>query len=149
MLETTELEGPIGVRLVALAGPGTRLHDRHGIYLDLVGVGIPFLPLEPLWHAADVRLNHFNVLVLDVADVLVSKLKRYVGTDREDIRQMIDGGHVDHARMLARLLDVIEWHKYDGRSDALPAMAERFNQVERDWFGVEETTIDLPDEVFR
>jgi hypothetical protein len=42
---------------------------------------------------------------------------------------------------------VIEKYQFDARSDRLPAMVKRFQQAERDWFGVPETPIILPDHV--
>lgn len=61
------------------AGKGTRLHQQHRLYIDIVPQGIPFLPHGPNWQqltALSETLSHFDVAVLDVVDVVVTKLKR-------------------------------------------------------------------------
>src|SRR5262245_11345863 len=50
VLETAELSGPIQKKLRDLAGPGTELHARHRLYVDIVGMAVPFLPQIPSWH---------------------------------------------------------------------------------------------------
>lgn len=56
-----------------LAGKGSELFDRHGMYLDLVRGSLLYLPVEPSRHAYPVAWRHFDVTVLDVADVCVAK----------------------------------------------------------------------------
>jgi hypothetical protein len=54
---------------------------------------IPFLPQVPLWHSMpklSASLRHFEVEVLDVVDVIVSKLKRFNANDVSDIEAMVD-----------------------------------------------------------
>lgn len=115
----------------------------------MVGASTPLLPSLPVWHRCDLGLTHFDVLALDVADVVISKLIRFHSDDRDDIRAMIEKGHLNHARALERLLDVIEKYQFDARSDRLPTMVRRFQQAERDWFGIAPTEIVLPDHVDR
>jgi len=149
VLETQEICGPVRERLIELAGRGTDIHKRHGMYLDIVGHAIPLLPADPLWHPRDLDLTHFEVHILDVTDVVVSKLVRYHGDDRADIRAMIEEHHVQQQRMLERVQSVIERYQFDARCNRLPDMVERFNQAERDWFGVTETPIELPEHIYR
>ena len=47
VLETESLTQPIKDALLALAGHGTKLASRTGMYLDIVRNGIPFLPSVP------------------------------------------------------------------------------------------------------
>ncbi|MEQ1851432.1 MAG: DUF6036 family nucleotidyltransferase, partial [Chthoniobacteraceae bacterium] len=92
VLETTALTADLQGRLLALAGKGTALHTRHGLYLDIVSQAIPFLPQVPLMHPLrDVNrtLNHFEIEVLDIVDVVVSKLKRFHANDVSDIRALV------------------------------------------------------------
>lgn len=92
--------GQIAQDLLALAGKDTLLHRQHQVYLDVVGSGIPFLPHSPTWkpvEALNASLRSFEVLALDVTDVVVSKLKRFHDNDRADIKAMTDRDLVDHA----------------------------------------------------
>jgi len=130
-------------RLRDMAGPDSALYQKHRMYLDLVSRNIPMLPPEPLWHGYVIDgLEHLEVRVLDIADVCVSKLKRWTANDRDDVEAMIDLGHFEHARVAERLREVVEayWHEYP---DHLQRMVERFSQLERDWF-LGSTTFRLP-----
>lgn len=59
ILETEQIRGLVGERLLALAGKDSELYVRHRIYLEVVGRGLPFLPHGPAWHARDLGLTHF------------------------------------------------------------------------------------------
>ncbi len=149
VIETEQMGAEVKARLLAFAGKGSALHRRHQMYLDLVSPNIPMLPPEPLWHHYPLRLERFDLLFLDVADVLVSKLKRFSSSDRDDVRAMIEGEHVQHRRIVRRFQEVIERYRFDGRAARLPEMAARLNMAERDWFGVEETEFeDLEDLIY-
>lgn len=77
VLETASLTGESKSLLLVVAGAGTRLHRRHGTFLDVVASGLPFLPLGPTWHPLtelNASLGILDVAVLDVVDVVVSKL---------------------------------------------------------------------------
>jgi hypothetical protein len=50
VLETSSVTGETKNLLLAVAGAGTRIHQRHGIYLDVVAGGLPFLPHGSMWH---------------------------------------------------------------------------------------------------
>lgn len=129
-----------------LAGIDSALFDRHRIYLDLVHSSLPYLPEDPLWHAFPGPWRHIDTVVLDVADVCVSKLKRWVGSDREDVSQMIARGHLEHVRFVERFCSMVVKQAFDGRADdLLPRMVDRLHEVERDLFALDHrTTIDLP-----
>lgn len=101
VLETASLTGEIKSMLLAMAGKGTRIHQRHGIYLDVVAGGLPFLPHPPRWlplAEMNASLGVFEVAVLDVVDVVVSKLKRFHANDQSDVKAMIDRELVPHDR---------------------------------------------------
>lgn len=44
MLETAQVSGDVVATLKRLAGKGTPLHERHRLYLDVLGPHFPFLP---------------------------------------------------------------------------------------------------------
>lgn len=148
VLETNALTGDIQARLLALAGRGTALSRRHGLYLDIVSRGLPFLPQIPLCHPLDElngRLERFDIEVLDVVDVVVSKLKRFHANDVSDVRAMVDAGRVDHARLVERFRLAVDVFSCDARADDLPRYVGNLHRVEREYFGVPESDIELPD----
>jgi hypothetical protein len=76
VFETIDLTDEDKQRLRTLAGPGTALHDRRRLYIDIVSNGLPFLPQGPIWHLLpkiNGELQHLELVVLDVVDVVVSK----------------------------------------------------------------------------
>lgn len=147
VLETAELRGGIRERLMVLAGRQSRLHNRHGLYLDIVHHALPFLPEEPCWHedaALSQQLTSFNVLMLDVVDVVVTKLKRFSPSDREDIDAMIRLDLVNHESLVTRFRSAVGRFAFDARGEELGRYRENLHQVERDLLGVEESEIELP-----
>jgi hypothetical protein len=147
VLETTDLSDDVKQRLVALAGAGTELHRRRKLYIDIVRNGIPFLPHVPLWHSLpeiDGALSHFELRVLDVVDVVVSKLKRFNANDESDIDAMIDRGLVPHERLVDRFRVAVDAFIGDARAPDLPKYIANLHRVERDMLVVPETEIYLP-----
>lgn len=145
LLETAELDDDTKSRLRRLAGRNSRLHVRHGMYLQIVHGAIPFLPQQPNWRPVKQLENlvHFEVVALDVVDVVVSKLKRFDARDAVDIRAMINQGLVSHGDLVARFNQAVEWFKFDARAEDLPRYCKNLNRVERDLLGVVETEFDL------
>lgn len=147
VFETTELAAETKNRLLALAGPGTKLHEQQRIYLDIVANGIPFLPHVPVWHDVPEitrALQHFELAALDVVDVVVSKLKRFNPNDQSDIDEMIQLGIVPHERLLERFRSAMDVFSYEARAEDLPKYIKNLHRVERDMIGVLETEIELP-----
>ena len=148
ILETTNLTGETKERLLALAGEGTPLHQRHRIYLDIVPNGLPFLPSGPLWHPLvelNASLQTFEIQVLDIVDVVVSKLKRFHANDKIDVMAMIDRDLVTHDRLLSRFRAGVDRFSEDARAEELPRYVRNLHEVERDMLGVPPTDIELPD----
>lgn len=139
VLETTQITPELQEELQRLAGPGSALHTKHRVYLDVVKKGIPMLPPEPLWHYYNLRLENFTLYVLDVADVVASKLKRFNHNDRDDIQNMIYKNQVNHNTLVSRFREIINRYRFDGMSHHLHKMAKNLNEAEKDWFLVEET----------
>lgn len=147
ILETDDLENGIGPRLLDIAGEGTRMHRRHRMYLDIVARGLPFLPWPPAWHPVtelNRSLEHLELEVLDVVDVVVSKLRRFHPADISDIEAMVDLGRIPHDQLIDRFQRAVESFTMDARAPDLPKIVSNFNRVERDLLGVAESEIDLP-----
>ncbi len=147
VLETRELVPTIKQRLLDLAGPGTEIHRRRGIYVDVVAGGIPFLPQRPRWHPLNElnhSLAHFRLYALDVVDVVVSKLKRLSANDASDIEAMVERGLVQHDDLAARFREAVDYFACDARAEDLPRYVANLHRVERDMLGVAETPIELP-----
>src|SRR5262249_13115261 len=63
VLETRDLTDPVKKRVLALAGRGTDLHKKYGMYIELVPSGLPFLPQVALYHeqvTLNADLKHFR-----------------------------------------------------------------------------------------
>lgn len=146
VLRATGLSDEAATHLLDLAGPGTPLAKRWRLHVELVPNGIPFLPHGPVWREISLpdAPSRITVLVLDVVDVVVSKLKRFHANDRADVGAMIAAGHVEHARFVERFRSAVDEFIYDARAEELPRYIANFHEVERDVFGVEESEIDLP-----
>lgn len=147
ILEAADLDAATKTSLLALAGKNTKLHTRHRLFLEVVGQGLPFLAQKPAWHARpelDARLRHFSIYVLDVVDVVVSKLARFHSDDRTDIQAMIARGLVAHAALIARFEAAKDIRQDTSYADDLPKYVANLNRVERDYLGVAESEIELP-----
>jgi hypothetical protein len=147
VLETTEIDEGIRRQFEALAGKNSRLHLRHRLYLDVVRLGLPLLPQRPSWILIPnltASLTHFRIEVLDVVDVVVSKLKRFSPSDRADIAAMVDRELVPHASLVDRFRSAVEAFSLDARGTDLPRYLANLHLVERDFFDTDETEIELP-----
>lgn len=146
IFETLSLTKDIQAQLISLAGKETLLHARHKIYIDVVASGIPFLPMAPRWNptsSLNATLSKLELRVLDVVDVVVSKLKRFSANDLADIDAMIQRGLVPHGLLLERFRSAFDELSFDARAADLPRYVEHLHQVERDMFAEDETEIDL------
>ena len=142
ILETDELSAEVRERLIALGGEGTALHTRNKLYIEFVASGFPLLPQEPVWlDIPDLNreLAHFRVEVLQVVDVVVSKLKRFHSADVQDIEAMVDLDLVTHEALLGRFRAAVDCFLMDSRAEELPKCVKNLNRVERDMLGVEES----------
>ena len=147
VFQTSDITDSVKSQLLALGGKGSSLHTRHRLYIDVVSNGLPFLPHAPVWHALselNATLEHFDILVLDVVDVVVSKLKRFHANDRADISAMIERGLVEHARLVQRFEAAVDIWKDGAGADDLPRYVANLHTLERDEFFVPESDIDLP-----
>lgn len=147
VLSTAELEPPIQERLLEIAGPSSKLARRFHLHLQILPNGIPFLPRAPRWHALRLQgqPDTIGFEVLDVTDVVVSKLKRFHANDRSDIEAMVVRGLVSHEELVARFRSAVDAFLLDARAADLPRYVRNLHEVERDLFVVEETEIELPE----
>lgn len=81
---------------------------------------------------------------LEVVDVVVSKLKRFHANDRYDIAAMVDCELVPHALLLERFRSAVDAFSLDARAAELPQCVANLHLVERDFFGTDESEIELP-----
>lgn len=147
ILETADLKEIAKRELLRLAGKNTPLHARHRVYIDIVANGVPFLPRGPRFHRVEAltTLRHFEVVVLDIVDVVVSKLKRFSANDQSDIEAMFELGHVSHALLVSRFRSAVDAFTEDARAEELlPRCIDNLHRVERDLFDAAETDIELP-----
>ena len=145
VLETAQLTEEIQVRLVRLAGRDSALHTRHRIYI--VMAAIPFLPQVPQWNSMPklgASLRHFEVEVLDVVDVIVSKLKRFNANDVSDIEAIVDRDLVPHDALIDRFRLAVDWFSMDARAAEIPQYVKNLHRVERDIYAIDETEVELP-----
>lgn len=92
--------------LVRLAGKGSRLEARFGVYFDLVTVVT--LPddyesrLTPIYPGV---FKHLYLMVLDPYDLVLSKLERNQRHDREDVRYLGTAARLDLTLLERRYRD--------------------------------------------
>jgi hypothetical protein len=146
VLETSELPTAARKRLLDLAGPGTALHRAHRMYVEIVGRALPFLPQTPVWHrVAELdSLVSIRIDVLDVVDVVVSKLVRFHANDIRDVEAMVARELVPPGRFVDRFRAAMDYLLGDAREGNLRTYVRNLHRVERDLLGVEETEIELP-----
>ncbi len=82
--------------------------------------------------------------VLDVVDVVISKLKRFSVSDQGDIEEMANLGVVDPVVVLERFKIALDANSMSAVADDYPKIVENFHAVQRDWLYVDESDIDLP-----
>ena len=147
VLETRGMTADIKERLLGLAGRGTDFARRHGMYLDIVLGALPLLPQQAFFHpvAGLGRLRHFSIEVLDVVDVVVSKLRRFNADDSRDVAAMVQLGKVPHDRLIERFKAAVDMFSTDARAQDLPRCVSNLNAVELDCFAVAKSDIELPD----
>jgi hypothetical protein len=146
VLETAELTLEVKQELLRLAGRESELFLRHKLYIEFVGGGLPFLPPSPVWCDPPGlgTLEHFQILTLDIVDVVVSKLARFSAIDVSDIEAMVSRDLVPHDKLIERFRAAMNGFEMDARADRLPRFIERLHEVERDIFGIECTNIEIP-----
>lgn len=139
------------VALEKIAGAESVLAKRHRVYLDIVAQGIPFLPRPPRFHVLEKlnqQLKYFKIEVLDMVDVVISKLKPFRAQDVDDIRYLADRALINPSELVSRFESAVEYWSMDARASHLPRYVENLHVVQRDLLSVEESVIELPRWIF-
>jgi hypothetical protein len=89
-IDILEARGPSdAASLARLAGKGSSLAQRHGVYLDVVTVAhVPENYGERLSDLFPGVFKHLALRALEPHDIALSKLPRNADHDREDIKQL-------------------------------------------------------------
>jgi hypothetical protein len=76
-------------RLLKLAGKGSELHHRHGVYFDLITIAtIPEDYDQRLTEMFPQTFNHIQLFALDPYDLALAKLERNIQRDRDDVKHL-------------------------------------------------------------
>lgn len=76
-------------RLINLAGKGSELHRKHGLYLDLVTVAtVPEDYDQRLTEIFPGAFKHLRLFALDPYDLALAKLERNTQRDRDDVKHL-------------------------------------------------------------
>lgn len=149
ILRTRDVDSSLEKEILEVAGKGSSMHRQYRMYIDLVAEPVPFLPRVPRYRQVTEfggQLRKFDVLALDVTDVVVSKLKRFSVNDVKDISAMVALGRVPHERLLERFKSAVDAWWMDARAEDLPACVRNLNEVERRLFDKPASRIELPGE---
>lgn len=148
IFEIEPIPKPIAKQLEELAGKDSRLFKRHGMYIQIVQSGVPFLPPRPLFHEQSElghQLDHFKIKVMDLVDIVISKLKPFRPTDLDDIRAVIEAERLDVTKLLERFHLAKEQWLLGSRAGDLKRIVQNLHVIQRDYLFVTETPIALPD----
>lgn len=74
--------------LEEIAGQKSELARRHQLYLQIVGVADYPEDYEKRLRELDIGLKMLHLFVLDPYDLVLSKLTRNIGRDREDVKDI-------------------------------------------------------------
>ncbi len=75
--------------LMKFAGEGSKLHNKHKVYIDLVGiVTLPENYTERLTAVFQNQFKHLRLFVLDAYDVALAKIERNIQRDRDDVKYL-------------------------------------------------------------
>ncbi|MBI4055250.1 MAG: hypothetical protein HY402_03865 [Elusimicrobia bacterium] len=147
VLEAKDGPPTIKEQLISLAGKESDLYKQFRVYIDVVNTAILFLPQQPVFYPLpSLPLKNFRIEVLDIGDVVLSKLKRYNSDDKNDIRAMADRKLLDHDRLIARFEAAADWFSMDARAADVPRYLKNLHAVERDILGLPPSAVELPPE---
>jgi hypothetical protein len=87
--------------LIRLAGEGSALHKKYGVYLQVVGIApIPLNYEDRLTEMLAKTFSHLRLFALDPYDLALSKIERNTQRDRDDVKHL--------ARIMPLDLDVLK-----------------------------------------
>lgn len=112
-------------RLVGLAGKGSALHRKHGLYLDLVTVvTVPEDYDQRMTEMFPGTFKYLRLFALDPYDIALSKLERNIQRDRDDVKHL--------ARTVPLNLDILR-KRYEKELRPYLALPEREDLTLRLW----------------
>ena len=75
--------------VMTLASEGSKLHSKHKVYLQVVGVApVPDSYEERLTEMFPQAFRHLRLFALDPDDLALTKLERNTQVDRDDVKHM-------------------------------------------------------------
>lgn len=75
--------------LIKIAGKGSPLHHKYGIYLDVVGIAtVPENYEERLTEIFKSEFQNIKLLALDPYDTALAKIERNIQRDRDDVKHL-------------------------------------------------------------
>jgi len=81
--------GSAGVHLRNLAGKGSELHRKYGVYLDFVAIApVPEDYEQRLTQMFPEAFQHLRLFACDPYDIALAKLERNIQRDRDDVRYL-------------------------------------------------------------
>ena len=82
--------------LQTIAGPGSKLAKRYRVHLDFVTISEPPEDYEGrLTEMFPGRFSNLRLFALEIHDLVLTKLTRNAPLDREDVKVLAKGGHLD------------------------------------------------------
>jgi len=92
--------------LQLIAGEGSDLHHRYGVYLQPVTVAQYPEDYEsrliPMW--PEFGLQRLRLYALEAHDLVLTKLERNVDVDRQDVQDLAAAGHLNQTTLRERYL---------------------------------------------
>lgn len=88
--------------LEEIAGQQSELARRHNLFLQMVAVGDYPDGYEKRLRKLDLGLRMLQVFVLDPYDLILSKLTRNIGKDREDVKALAKSGSLSFSILSKR-----------------------------------------------
>ena len=128
-------------KLSDVAGKDSEIHRLTDYYVDIVPPG--WFPNAPGWHERAVPvdvpgLRHINLRVLELHDLILSKLKRFGSGDRQDIRSLCDRDELDIRTLRERYEQARQLYDHDEREK----LDRNFRIVEVEFLGLEPSDFD-------
>lgn len=126
------------LELSELAGKGSEIHRRTNYYMDTVPPGT--FPQDWGWRERAVavvvpELQRISLWVLEIHDLIISKLRRFEDKDREDIRRLCSRPELEVETLRARYRHARLLRDYDERE----RLDNNFNTVEVEFLGRDAT----------
>jgi hypothetical protein len=134
-------ESGLLLELSQFAAKGSETHRLTKLYLDIVPPGM--FPADLGWRNRTIpvsppELHRLKIRVLEIHDLVISKLKRFAGKDRQDIRGLCGRPELNVQTLRARYREARLLSDYDERE----RLDQNFNVVEVEFLGLEPTVFE-------